>query len=200
MNRLKALGLASLVAPMILSAPQVADAQLFGSSSAPLDIAADHNDFQPNDCVTHYSGSVEVLRENSRLRSDRLNVFSKVKGATHAGDTDVNCGELDRIEAEGDVFYVTPKQVVRGDHAVYSADAKTIVITGQVVVAEGKNVTAGDRLLIHTDTHEATMESDNAGRGQSGRVRAVIYPKSAQGGPDGGLQPPVPPPPRQHGA
>ncbi len=103
------------------------------------------------------------------------------------------------MEADGSVYYVTPDRVVKGDHAVYSADSKTIVVTGQVVVAQGKNVSAGTRLTINTDLGQATMESSVKGRGALGRVRTVLYPSTE--GPAGAptnLEPPKPPPPRNH--
>ena len=98
-----------------------------------------------------------------------------------------NCGATERIEAEGDVFYVTPEQVARGDHAVYSASLGVIVLTGNVIVVQGKNVIHGDRLTIKVATREAQMESDAKGRGVPGRVRAVLY--SGQSG-GIGLSPP----------
>jgi len=194
--------LTSFAAPLVLVAPGGALAQLSGSSTAPVDITADRQDFQANQCMTRWSGDAEALQENSRLRADSINVYTKVLSSGGAGSSGPKCGATDRMEADGDVFYVTPTQVVRGDHAVYTADTKTIVFTGQVVVAQGKNVVAATRLTIHTDTHEATMESDVTGRGQSGRVHAVLYPNNGVGEPGfaGGLQPPKPPPPRRHGA
>jgi lipopolysaccharide export system protein LptA len=106
------------------------------------------------------------------------------------------------MEADGQVYYVTPNQIVKGDHAIYSAGDKTIIVTGDVVVAQGKNVTAGARLVINTDTSVATMASNVTGRGKAGRVRTVVYPNqtqtgaAAKSGAGGGLKAPVPPPPR----
>ena len=72
-----------------------------------------------------------------------------------------------------------------------------------MVVAQGKNVIAGTRLVINTDTGVATMASNVTGRGKSGRVRAVLYPNQSQGGAakaasgsSAGCSAPVPPPPR----
>lgn len=203
MNRPTAfLALTCLFVPLVLAAPRRADAQLSGSSTAPVDITADHTEFQANQCMSRWSGNAEALQETSRLRANTIDVFGKVLGGARTATSGPNCGETDHMVADGEVYYVTPTQIVKGDRAVYTADAKTIVFTGQVVVAQGKNVIAGTRLLIHTDTHEATMEAGATGRGQPDRVRAVLYPKSTPGaaGDTGGLQPPTPPPPRRHGA
>jgi len=139
------------------------------------------------------------VQDDARLRANSIDTYSKIKSGGQPGAGGAVCGSPERYEADGDVYYVTRTEVVRGDHAVFSVDDKTILVTGQVVVARGKDVMAGTRLLIHTDTREADMESGVTGAGKAGRVQAVLFPSNAQGG-GGGLQPPRPPPPRPHGA
>src|SRR5208337_3511561 len=98
-----------------------------------------------------------ALQDTSRLRADSLKIFNRPLGGGSGGQS---CGQLDRMEADGQVYYVTPTQVVKADHAVYTAVDTTIVMTGDVVAAQGKNVTAGSRLTINTNTHVATMATD----------------------------------------
>jgi lipopolysaccharide export system protein LptA len=181
-------------------------AQLAPSSNAPVDVTADQLQVENQKCLATYSGDAEALQATSRLRANVINIYFKSL-PPHTGDqSNQSCGQLDHMEADGAVYYVTPDQVVKGDHGVYSADTKTIVVTGDVVVAQGRNVSSGTRLVINTDTGVANMESDVKGRGQPGRVRAVFYPNqslsgaAAKDGPTGGaLKAPVPPPPRKHG-
>ena len=192
MNRLTA-----LFALIALAAPSAAGAQLAAASKAPVDVTADQLVVENSECRASYKGAAEALQDTSRLRADTITIFNKVGGRTNSNGGP-SCGQLDRMEADGSVYYVTPDRVVKGDHAVYSADSKTITVTGQVVVAQGKNVSAADRLVINTDLGQATMESAVKGRGASGRVRTVLYP-STEGGPaQGNLEPPKPPPPRDH--
>ena len=122
------------------------------------------------------------MQGTSRLRTDLLNIYAK-PGAAQAqpapgGGPSSKCGALDRMEAHGSVYYMTPSEVVKGDDAVYLADAKTITLTGDVVVSQGKNVVVGNRLVINTDTQHATMESNAKGAGAANRVRSVLYPGS----------------------
>jgi lipopolysaccharide export system protein LptA len=87
----------------------------------------------------------------------------------------VTCGGIDRIEADGDVSYMTPTQAVRADSAVYAADADQIVLQGHVVVGQGKNVVEGDRLVIQISAHHALIESATPGAaGDSSRVHGVF--------------------------
>jgi lipopolysaccharide export system protein LptA len=184
-------------------------AQLAPQSNAPVDITADQLDVQNQKCLAIYTGDAEALQDTSRLRANTINIYNKTlpprPGAqnTSGEPGSANCGLLDRMEADGQVYYVTPNEVVKGDHAIYTADDKTIIVTGDVVVAQGKNVTAGTKLVINTDTGVATMASNVTGRGKPGRVRTVVYPNQSQTGAaaksgekNGGLKAPVPPPPR----
>ena len=199
MRRLTALfALTALAATLACAAPGAAWAQLAAGSKAPVDVSADQLVVEQNQCRASYKGEAEALQDTSRLRADTIDIFNKmVPGRSNSGGP--GCGQLDRMEADGSVYYVTPDRVVKGDHAVYSADTKTIVVTGQVVVAQGKNVSAGDRLVINTDLGQATMESAIKGRGKPGRIRTVLYPNDSQGASQSGLEPPKPPPPRSHG-
>ena len=162
------------------SAPAMA--QLSSSSNSPVDVTADQLEAQPQQCLAIYRGNVEALQGTSHLRTDLLNIYAK-PGAAQAqpapgGGPSSKCGALDRMEAHGSVYYMTPSEVVKGDDAVYLADAKTITLTGDVVVSQGKNVVVGNRLVINTDTQHATMESNAKGAGAANRVRSVLYPGS----------------------
>ncbi len=159
-----------------------AQAQISPSSNGPIDITADNGTLVNSTCEATWSGSAEALQGNSRLRANVIKAFLKKKapgaaaqGAAGAANPS-DCGATERIEADGNVFYVTPDQVARGDHAVYTADADQIVMTGNVIVVQGKNVVRGDRMTIHVATREVTIDSTAQGRGAPGRVRGVFYP------------------------
>ena len=149
-----------------------ASAQI-GDSNAPVDITADSAEVINSQCVAIWSGSAEALQGQSRLRAERIKVYSQQRGSA--------CGPTQRIEAEGQVFYVTPTQTARGDAAVYDQGADTIVITGNVIIVQGRNVARGDRLTIRVSTRQATMESNVHGRGNGNRVRGVFYPGAGGG-------------------
>ncbi|HXQ15734.1 MAG TPA: LptA/OstA family protein [Caulobacteraceae bacterium] len=163
-----------------------AHAQLAPSSNGPIDITADNGTLVNSTCEATWSGAAEALQGNSRLRANVIKAFLKKKppagagqsGAAGAGNPS-DCGATERIEADGNVFYVTPDQVAHGDHAVYSADADQIVMTGNVIVVQGgKNVVRGDKMTIHVATREVTIDSIAQGRGVPGRVRGVFYPNT----------------------
>ena len=165
------------VAALTLALAGPAAAQIAGSSDAPVDITADALEVVNNQCMSIWSGSAEALQDRTRLRADVIKTFSK-KGAGRPGAAGGSCGALDRMEAIGNVYYVTPQQKVRGDNAVYDVPGETIVITGDVVAAQGPNVLRGRKLVVNTKTGQAQMQSDVRGRNKPGRVRGVFYPSS----------------------
>jgi len=167
----------------------VAQAQIAPSSNGPIDITADNGTLVNTTCEATWSGAAEALQGNSRLRANVIKAYLKKKpavsspGQTAGGPAGAanpsDCGATQRIEADGNVFYVTPDQVAHGDHAVYNADTDQIIMTGNVIVVQGlKNVVRGDKMTIHVQTREVTIDSIAQGRGTPGRVRGVFYPNT----------------------
>lgn len=169
-----ALSMAILTGLMGMAFGGAASAQADGASKSPIDITADQAEVSTSRCVAIWRGAAEAVQDQTRIRADTLTVYSRAKGA--GADGRPACGGADRIEADGNVYFITPDQNARGDHAVYAQSRDQIVMTGDVVVVQGQNVARGDKLTLTISTHEATMESNVTGAGKSGRVRAVFYP------------------------
>lgn len=110
-------------------------------------------------------GRAEVLQGDNRLRANAI-----------TGHTTNN--ELTRVEASGDVYFVTPDQTIHGQSAVYTLTNDTVVVTGNVILTQGKNVMTGSRLTYNTRTQAARMEGSP--RGAAGnRVQGVFYPSGS---------------------
>ena len=156
-----------------------ASAQLAQNSDAPVDITADQLEVVNAECSATYRGGAEALQDTVRLRAEVLKIYYKPGAPKPAGAAPgASCGsQLDRMEATGTVYYLTPQQRVRGDAAVYDATADTITITGDVVAAQGQNILRGSKLVIKVATGDAQMQSQVTGRNKPGRVRTVLYPK-----------------------
>lgn len=174
---------AALLAGVLVVAPVVpAQAQLAAGSSAPVDITADELEVLNTRCLAIWKGSAEALQESSRLRADVLTIRYAAARPARTG-AEPTCGELQGIDAQGSVYYVTPAQRVRSNAAVYDAASDTITMTGDVVAAQGQNVLRGERLVIQVATGEARMETSARGAGTPGRVRGVFYPNQSQAQP-----------------
>jgi len=169
---LLASGLAALFA---LAGAPAAYAQLDTRSNQPIDTTADEMEVVNSQCLVVFRGAAEAMQGKSRLRAHTISVYSRPKGPAANGQA--SCGGTDRIVADGEVYFVTPDQNARGDHAIYTAASDQIVMTGNVIVVQGANVARGDRLTIQVATKAAKLESNTHGRGQPHRVRGVFYPE-----------------------
>ena len=126
------------------------------ASKQPVQYGADGGEYTPNGFSLR--GRAELTQGGNRLRADAIT------GVTTNGD-------LSRVEAVGNVYFVTPDQSMRGDRAVYTLNNAEVVVTGDVILTQGKNVLTGNRLVYNVRTESARME------GGSGRVQGVFYPQ-----------------------
>jgi lipopolysaccharide export system protein LptA len=159
-----------------------AHAQL-SANKGPIDITGDSMAVHDPEHVVIWKGRVEALQDQDRLRTDLLNIYYRAAPKTPGGPKTAatpgaDFGAIDRMEAIGNVYLVTPNEVAKGDKAVYTADDQTIVITGDVVLTRGENVGRGSRLVINIATGNSTLEG--GGASPTGRPRVVIYPKQSQ--------------------
>lgn len=129
----------------------------------PMDVSSDSFERVESRCLLIMNGSVEIVQGTNRLRAPRLDIHYNRNGSSCSDD-------VDRIEAQGPVYYVTPTQNARGNAATFNGAAETITMTGDVVLTQGRDVLTGQRLVFNTRTNDARLEA-----GGSGRVRAVIY-------------------------
>ena len=171
--------MAAVSATALILSSGAALAQVANDSSAPVDISADEQEVINSQCRQIFRGNVEMLQDKSRLRAAVVNVYTKRKPATQGQGGQGGCGEVDHVEADGDVYFVTPEQTVRGDHAVYTYYNDIVVITGNVIVVRDQDVARGDKMTVNTKTNDVKLESNAKGRGKQ-RVRAVVYPDDSK--------------------
>lgn len=139
------------------------------TNGAPLEIAGNHSDYFANQHMQVVKGDVEVLQGQNRLRTDVLTVWYAASASGSGGM--LGDGGVERIEANGNVYLVTPTQVVKGDKAVYTSADDTTVVTGKVVLAQGENVATGRRLTFDNRTGHSTLDA-----GDDERIRFAVYP------------------------
>jgi lipopolysaccharide export system protein LptA len=94
-------------------------------------------------------------------------------------------GNIRRAEARGEVTVVSKDQNATGDLGVYDMKTKTVTLSGNVVVSQGKNVVRGERVVVNTATGDARVESRiEPGIAAHDRIRVLIQPpKDAKGAP-----------------
>jgi lipopolysaccharide export system protein LptA len=157
----------TLAAGVLMSGALIAGAAAARQASAPVAasrqpvmVGADRGEMTNSGFTL--SGRAEVTQGDNRLRADAI-------------QGEGTGGSITRVRASGGVYYVTPNETIRGDSAVYSVTDATIVVTGDVILTQGRNVLTGSRLTYNVDTGGALLEG--APRGASGdRVQGVFYP------------------------
>ena len=150
---------------VLLALPTIGGAQTTPQTAPRLGLGAvsygaDAGEATPNSLSLR--GRAEVVQGQNRLRADVIS------------GSGVN-SEIDRIEASGNVYFVTPEQTIRGDRAVFTLSDNEVVVTGDVIVTQGQNVMTGGRLTYNTATQAVTMAGGAGSNG--GRIRGVFYPE-----------------------
>jgi lipopolysaccharide export system protein LptA len=155
-----------------------AAAQLSNANGV-LDVRASTGIQTMSACSREFNGDVEVHQDDARLRADRLVQYASKQAPESEGDQ--ACGDTERLEAHGHVYYASGDRHVRGDDAVYEAASETLTITGDVILVQGQDVLRCARVVVNTRTGDARSEGLSAS-GAPGRIRAVIHPKARASG------------------
>lgn len=121
----------------------------------PVEVTSERLEVDQNGGVATFIGDVIVVQGEMRLTAPRV----RVEYTT--GDD----GRIETMHATGGVTMVNGEETAEGADAVYEVDAGTVLLTGDVIVTQGRNVVAGERLFVDLDSGNGTME---------GRVRTIF--------------------------
>jgi lipopolysaccharide export system protein LptA len=141
----------------------------------PIQIVSDRLDAYNEKKLVVFSGNAVATQGDKIIKSDRLLLYYKKDprvpekvGAENVGNT----GDLERIEAKGHVTITQGERVVTGEDAIFYQDTQQIVMTGNAVMREGRNVIRGDRIVVFLNEDRGIVESI-----EKSRVKAIIYPE-----------------------
>jgi lipopolysaccharide export system protein LptA len=102
------------------------------------------------------------------------------KSGVELGD---NGTKITRIYARGDVVINSDQdQTTTGDLADYDVPGQTVVVSGNVVLTQGKNVLKGDRLVINLTTGESRFDPGSGNSGKPARIKAIFQKQEAGSG------------------
>lgn len=137
------------------------------SGNGPIEVSANDLVYDPAAGVSTLVGNASVAQDGAVLRAPRIRV-------TYLRGPNGSNGDIDKVYTEGETFYITQTEKIRGDRAVFDAPANSVQFFGNVVAVQGQSVLKGSMLTLNTKTRASTM------RGMDGRVRAVIFPNNGQ--------------------
>jgi lipopolysaccharide export system protein LptA len=171
------------------------------NKDAPVQIDAGTLEVHDKTKTATFSGNVQVVQGDTTMKCHSLVVFYGQEVGLGGSDSEVaattpaksNLGmphgaqNIRRIEAHGGVTVLTKDQSASGDLGVYDLKAKTITLSGNVIVSQGQSIIHGERVVVDTTTGNARVESGGSGptgtsAAGAGRVRALIQPGKGQGG------------------
>jgi lipopolysaccharide export system protein LptA len=179
-------------------APPASFQNLSQNQDQPVQIEATTLEVRDKSKMATFSGNVQVVQGDTTMKCQTLVVFygSEAAATATAKPPPATAGQpagngptpssitqgaqnIRRIEARGGVTVVTKDQNASGDLGIYDLKSKTITLTGNVVVSQGKNVLHGERVVVDTATGNARVES---GATAQNRVRALILPGKSTNG------------------
>jgi lipopolysaccharide export system protein LptA len=111
-----------------------------------------------------FSGEVVAKQGDITIYSDKMTI--------NYGDK----GDVEKIEADGNVRIVQENRIARASHAVYDSRQGHITLTGNPKVMQGPDSISGKTIIYYVDEDKSLV----SGEGDS-RVNAVIHPPAKKG-------------------
>jgi len=130
-----AVGIVAAAGAVMAAAP--AHAQI-GKSDAPVEVTSRQGEYLQNEGRGVYTGDVVATQGDSRITTDKLTVLCARQTGGPGATEDTSC-EMEKLIAEGRVYYMAPDVRIRGDRAEYDFPTDTITITGDVILSRGED-------------------------------------------------------------
>lgn len=143
-------------------------------SSQPIEITADRLEAYDEKKLVIFSGNAIATQGDRVIKAESILLYYKRKGQSAGNEVLQSMGktgELEKIEAKGQVTVTQGDRVVTGEQAVYYQDAQKIVMTGNAVMRQGDNMVQGDKIEIFLDENRGVVEAV-----ENRRVKATIHP------------------------
>lgn len=147
-----------------------------GSSKAPIAIDADQLQVFDKEQRAVYTGNVVVVQGETTMKAAHMTVHyeraNQDQQPVEPGTANPGGAALRRVEAKGGVVITSKDQIAKGDNGILDRENDRMILTGNVSLSQGDNITRGERLFYNLTTGIATIEG--------GRVRSVLVPGSEE--------------------
>ena len=145
-----------------------------GDAKSPISIEADRLDYFEKESKAVYDGHVVVVQGDTKLVCSKLTIFMEKSGAApkpEAAGADAS-NRLKHMECAGPVRVDSKTQTATADSGSYDKGHNSVVLSGHVVLTDGRNVTKGDRLVYDLASGQAAVQ------GGGSRVQGLFLPGS----------------------
>ncbi|MEO0400801.1 MAG: lipopolysaccharide transport periplasmic protein LptA [Pseudomonadota bacterium] len=148
------IALLGLTAPVYAQGTKVAFGAIQQDTSAPVEVSADELNVDQNTGAAVFTGNVVIGQGDMRLSAPRVLVIYQ---QDQAG--------IERLEATGGVTLVSGPDAAESQRADYDIETGVIVMTGDVLMAQGRSAISSDRMTVQLDDGTARMQ---------GRVKTIL--------------------------
>jgi len=148
---------------------------LIKQSDDPVEITSNRMEAFNEKKLIVFSGNAIATQGNKVLKADQLRLYYKEESGKKSkiGTIETeSTGDLEKIEAKGNVSLTQGERVATGDEAVYLRDSNRVVLTGNAMLKDGKNIIKGDRVIVFLNENREIVESNT-----QKQVKAIIYPQ-----------------------
>ena len=124
-------------------------------ASAPVDIESDKFSVDQSTNLAVFLGNVLVVQGLLRLSADQVNV-------EYASD---ESNDISAVIAVGNVTFVNGAEAAEAQRAEYTLATNEIVMTGDVLVTQGRSALSGQKMVVNLETGKGEM---------IGRVKTIL--------------------------
>jgi lipopolysaccharide export system protein LptA len=146
--------------------------------NTPIQITSNRMNAYDEKSMVVFEGNAIAKQGERTIRAETINIYYKKKkddtGKQNAEDIQQS-GDLEKIEARGNVRMTQGERIVTGNEATYLHDAQQVIIRGNAVLQEGKNVIRGRRVVVFLDENRGVVEGTS-----TERVSATIFPSETK--------------------
>lgn len=154
---IRAAVMAGLLLPGLAAAQtQMALGGLTADPDAPVEITAESLGVDQATGRATFEGEVLIGQGEMKISADKVEVVY-----------DDATGEIARLEAQGGVTFVTATEAAEAQAAVYDISGGTLLLTGDVLLTQGRTALSSQRMEIDLAAGTAQL---------TGGVRSVIEP------------------------
>lgn len=176
-----------------------------GDNKQPIQIESSELEVKDKDGIAIFTGNVIAKQGDSTLETEKMIVHYAGSATSENGAKPSKAGakaaaapaetgtaaapaaggnvlgggaqnqQIEKLEAIGKVLLTSKDQSATGNYGIYDSKAQTFVMTGNVVLTQGKNVVKGDKLTVDLVTNNAHVTSNK-------RVQMLLIPGQGQNG------------------
>lgn len=149
----------ALTSPVLAQQAQVAFGGLRQDTTLPVEVTADSLNVNQTDGTAVFTGNVLAVQGDMRLSAAEVRVAYAKEG-----------NAIETLHATGGVTLVNATDAAEAREAVYTIASGNVVMTGDVLLTQGKNAISGQKLVLDLKAGTGVME---------GRVKTVFTPGAA---------------------